>query len=363
MTILTFDLARGLKPVDRDAVMTSGDTVYASTRNLYVTTQRWFDRNDVDQADDFSGAKTLIHRFSTVAPRSTVYRGAGRVRGFVLNQFALSEHEGHLRVATTDIPSWFSEGESESFVTTMKLERGAMPRTGRVGGIGRGERIFAVRFVGDRGYVVTFRRIDPLYTLDLADPARPAVRGELKIVGFSSYLHPISDTQIIGVGQDATAAGSIIGTQVSLFDVSNPAAPKRVDSKTIAGGFSDAEFDHRAFLWWAPERLAILPVQAFEYTDSGLSNWFVGAAGFTVDGTSVEDAGRVTHPTPGPKAAPEPWRAAIRRAVVVGKRLFTVGDNGVGVADLQTLARTGWVPLPVFAGEGPVIAPPFDSIG
>ena len=280
----------------------------------------------------------------------------------MLNQFALSEHEGHLRVATTDVPSWWTDGESQSFVTTMKLERGAMPRTGRVGGLGRGERIFAVRFIGERGYVVTFRQVDPLYTLDLADPARPKVSGELKILGYSAYLHPISSTQLIGVGQDATETGDLIGTQVSLFDVSDPGEPTRVDRKTIVGGFSDAEWDHRAFLWWAPENLALLPVQAFEFREFDLNSWFVGAVGFRVDGTSVQEAGRVTHPTPGPKSAPEPWRAAIRRAVVVGKRVFTVGDNGVGVSDLTTLARTGWVPLPVSSDDLPVVLPPIDVI-
>ena len=361
VTILTFDLTHGLKPVDQDAVMTSGDTVYASTNNVYVATQRWRDAASVSSAQQFRGARTLIHRFSTVGPRSTVYRGAGAVRGFILNQFALSEYEGHLRVASTDAPIWWgrNDSESESFVTALKLERGVMRFAGRVGGLGRGERIFAVRFIGSMGYVVTFRQIDPLYTVDLANPAQPVVRGELKILGFSAYLHPISSTQLIGVGQDATPEGRTIGTQVSLFDVSDPAAPERVDSKTIAGGFSNAEWDQRAFLWWAPANLAVLPVQAFEYTDNVLENWFVGAAGFTIEGSSVDEAGRVTHPTPGAKSLPEPWRTAIRRAVVIGNRLFTLGDNGVGVSDINTLSRTGWVPLPVTLGVTPSI-PPID---
>lgn len=364
VTIYTFDLGRSLRPIDHDSVMTSGDTVYASQKNVYVATQRWLDPTTVDSPDDFARVGTLIHRFSTVGPRSTVYRGAGRVPGFILNQFALSEHEGHLRVATTQVPTWWNdpESESESFVSTLRLEKGALPLAGRVGGLGRGERVFAVRFVGEMGYVVTFRQVDPLYTIDLADPADPKVRGELKILGFSAYLHPISSTQLIGVGQDATEEGRLLGTQVALFDVSDPAKPERVDSKTIIGGFSGAEWDHRAFLWWAPKSLAILPVQAFEYSGDVLSNWFVGAAGFTVDG-GVEEAGRVTHPTPGPKSEPQPWLAAVRRAVVVGNRLFTVGDNGVGVSDLSTLARTGWVPLPVAAGDDAIAGPPVELAG
>ncbi len=361
VTILTFNLAKSLRPVDQDAVMTSGDTVYASQRNIYVATQRWIDPATVDSATEFSGARTLIHRFSTAGQYSTVYRGAGRVRGFVLNQFALSEHGGHLRVATTEIPTWWSEGESESFVTALKLQKGTMPKAGQVRGLGRGERIFAVRFIGDMGYVVTFRRIDPLYTVDLSDPKQPVVRGELKMLGYSAYLHPISVTNLIGVGQDATEEGRTLGTQVALYDVSNPTAPTLIDKKTIAGGFSDAEWDQKAFLWWRHTKLAVLPVQAFEYSENELSNWFVGAAGFRIDGESVEDAGRITHPTPGPKSLPEPWRAAIRRAVVVGNRIFTVGDNGVGVSDLATLGRTGWVPLPVATGDE-LPGPPIEAV-
>jgi hypothetical protein len=362
VTILTFDLMRGLKPVDQDSVMTSGDTVYASARNIYVATQRWLDVASVNSVQEFAGAGTLIHRFSTAGPRSTVYRGAGKVRGFVLNQFALSEHEGHLRVATTDTPLWWPMSESQSFVTTLELKKGAMPRAGRVGGLGRGERIFAVRFIGDMGYVVTFRRIDPLYTVDLADPHRPTVRGELKIAGFSAYLHPISSTHLIGVGQDATILGRTLGTQISLFDVSDPADPTRVDKVTIASGYSEAEYDHRAFLWWAPSRLSVLPVQAFEHESGSLRDWFVGAASFYVDpderGNEVSEAGRITHPTPGPKSAPEPWRAAIRRSVVVGDRLFTIGSTGVGVSDLVTLGRTAWVPLPQPPSE---LTPPVEG--
>ena len=120
-------------------------------------------------------------------------------------------------------------------------------------GLGKGERIFAVRFLGDVGYVVTFRQTDPLYTLDLARPEAPRVVGELKIRGYSAYLHPIGEGLLLGVGQDATAAGGRLGAQVSLFDVSNLARPVRLHQRLLGdGGTSEVEWDHHAFLWWAP---------------------------------------------------------------------------------------------------------------
>ena len=107
---------------------------------------------------------------------------------------------------------------------------------GRVGGLGRGERVYAVRFVDDVGYVVTFRQVDPLYTLDLSNAERPRVLGELKIAGYSSYLHPIGDDLLLGIGQDATEQGRTLGTQLSLFDVSDLRRPAPAPPADAAGG-------------------------------------------------------------------------------------------------------------------------------
>ena len=129
---------------------------------------------------------------------------------------------------------------------------GVLEVVGAVGGLGKGERIFSVRFIGEVGYVVTFRQTDPLYTLNLADPTNPIVEGELKILGYSAYLHPLGDGLILGVGQDATEEGRTLGAQLSVFDVADPGNPKRVHQYTMPGASSDVEFDHRAFLYWSP---------------------------------------------------------------------------------------------------------------
>jgi hypothetical protein len=223
-------------------------------------------------------------------------------------------------------------------VTVLAEEGSTLRPVGTVGDLGRGERIFAVRFLGAVGYVVTFRQTDPLYTLDLSAPAAPRVAGELKIRGYSAYLHPVGPGLLLGVGQDATAEGRTLGTQLSLFDVSRPEAPVRLHQRTLGGaGTSEAEYDHRAFLHWAPTGLAVLPFETYGSADAPPS---AAAAGFRVDpATGIEEIGRIRHPEDRLGTVP------IRRSVVVGQRLFTLSDRGMLTSDLTTLAPQAWVPL------------------
>jgi uncharacterized secreted protein with C-terminal beta-propeller domain len=286
-----------------------------------------------------TGRFTAIHRFGIADPASAEYRASGEVRGFVLNQFALSEHDGVLRVATTDQPPWrenAEQRESESFVTVLDEDGGALRQVGRVGGLGRGERIYAVRFLGDAGYVVTFRQVDPLYTLDLADPQHPAVRGELKIRGFSSYLHPIAGDLLLGVGQDVTDDGRTHGTQLALFDVSDLRQPRVLDQRSFGeGSYSEAEYDHHAFLYWPPTKLSVLPLSV--YSSDG--SQFEGAVGSEIDRTKgITEVGRAEHPS-------GDYRFPIRRSLVVRGRLFTVSDEGVLASTLDTLQPVGFTPF------------------
>src|SRR5262249_58535432 len=123
-------------------------------------------------------------------------------------------------------------------------------------------RIYSVRFMGPVGYVVTFRQTDPLYTLDLSDPARPRVRGSVALTGYSAYLHPVSDARLIGIGRQADAMGHVGGTQVSLFDVSDLAAPARLATFALTAAISSAEFDPHAFLYWPAAHLMVVSLQA-----------------------------------------------------------------------------------------------------
>ncbi|HEX8074963.1 MAG TPA: beta-propeller domain-containing protein [Thermoleophilaceae bacterium] len=337
LTVLTIDMDRGLPAVDSDALMTDGQLVYGSTRSLYVATQRWI---AAPQSSDQlpPSVTTAIHKFDASEPGRTTYRASGSVRGSLLSQWSLSENGGVLRAATTDSPVWWSgrqRSESESLMTVMEERGGQLAEVGRVGGLGHGERIYAVRFIGDTAFVVTFRQTDPLYTVDLSSPEQPKVVGALKLLGYSAYLHPVGGDLLLGVGQDATEEGRTLGTQLSLFDISDLAKPVRLHHRAIeSDSSSEVEYDPHAFLYWAPSKLAVIPVEAFNRDHP-----FIGAIGFHVDRSSgIGEAGRATHGS-------SDNRMPILRTLVVDGRLFTVSELGVEMDDLATLDERAFVPF------------------
>ncbi len=338
LTVLTVDLAKGLEPVDSVAVMTDGRIVYASPESLYVATERWADRPLPDKPQQGNdGVTTAIHSFDISSPARTRYRGSGQVSGYLLSQWSLSEHRGVLRVVSTESPAWWGAGsETESFLTTLRHRDGALVQAGRIGELGKGERVYAVRFVGDVGYVVTFRQIDPLYTIDLAVPERPRVLGELKIPGYSAYLHPIGEDLLLGIGQDASEEGRPLGTQLSLFDVSDLRRPIRLHREPLGPGWSEAESDHHAFLFWPRTGLVVIP---FEQR----------AVGYRVGRVRGIDAvGRIDH-----EAGKLAWTPGVRRSLVVRNAVLTVSDAGVKSSSLATLAELGWAAFPPPAQPGP----------
>ena len=300
-TVISVPISGGFDPSASTAVMAPGDTVYASTGSLYVATTRWIESDTFDDdgwEDAWRQRRTSIHRFDISGARAA-YEASGEVLGVIHNQFSLSEHAGHLRVVTTVGGPWGDESDSQ--VRVLSTDGDVLVEVGSVGDIGRGEQVQSVRFVGDVGYVVTFRQIDPFYTIDLSDPANPRILGELKIPGFSSYLHPISDTLVLGVGSDADPDGRVTGAKVSLFDVSDLAAPREVAVWTAPDGWNDIGWDHRAFLWWAPESLAVIPVTVW--------NDWSGAVVLRVTDGTITEVGRVDHVLEGE----EPGRTDCRR--------------------------------------------------
>lgn len=360
VSVLSLD-ADDPRPGPAATVLGAGELVYASAKNLYVSTSRWNGPVPLQERSvrepvrpDAIGAPepapdpttTDIHKFDIADKVRTEYQASGGVEGRLLNQFSLSELDGDLRVATTT--DGFSRGDngpgaSESRVSVLRQDGQRLTTVGSVGGLGKGERIFAVRFLGTRGYVVTFRQTDPLYIVDLADPSRPVVTGELKIPGYSAYLHPVGKDRLIGVGQNATDQGRSLGTQISLFDVSDPAAPKRLAHTTLPQSNSEAEFDHRAFLYWAKTGLTLLPVQS--YGEVGIQEGrpgnsapefrqqFVGAVGFTVTEGDVSELGRIRHRGEMP----------IRRSLVVGDTVMTLSEDGLLSSDLRSLQDRSWL--------------------
>lgn len=347
LSVMTIDLGGGLEVVDATGVLATGSTVYSSPDNLYVATQGWqawqWARNEA-RDDRPESVTTEIHKFDISDPTATEYVATGQVEGFLLNQFALDEHEELLRVASTTSPTWWGSGfESESMVTVLQDVNGELVRVGRVDGLGETEQIYSVRFMGDVGYVVTFRQTDPLYTLDLSDPTDPRVVGELKILGYSAYLHPLGGDLLIGVGQDATEQGRIQGTQVSIFDVSDPADPERVDTYTLSeGSNSQVEYDHHAFLYWDPARLAMIPVQQWRWDDKD-EEVFFGAVGLRVsERGDLAEVEKVVHPG-GTGEKDWDWRAQIFRSIVIGDSVYTVSAKGIMKSDIDVLQETAWL--------------------
>src|SRR5262245_59614870 len=333
LDVVTFDLADGLAPVDTDGVMSDGQTIYASPSSLYVATQRWVSPEDETKAP-VSGLTTTIHKFDISSPLRSRYRASGSVAGYVENQFSMSEWRGVLRVATTEMPAWWGDGrtESESFVTTLEQRGDTLVRLGHVGGLGRGERTYGVRCFGDVGYVVTFRQVDPLYTIDISRPSAPAVRGELKIRGYSAYLHPLGGDLLLGVGQDATEEGRVLGTQLSVFDVSDLRRPALLARQRLDRSWSEVEWDHHAFLYWPRASLAVLPVQA-SVESQGHDRPFSGAVVARVGRSAIDVVGTVSH------GGDEP----VRRSLVVGTTLYTLSEAGLKGSSLTSLAPRFWI--------------------
>ena len=345
-TVLNIGVAGAIDPTAATSVLAPGDTVYASPESVYVSTTSWVDPSaheagDIDWDQIRREWRTNLHRFDISDPAETVYAASGHVPGQIHNQFALSEHAGHLRVVTTTGDP--RSGQSESWVRVLAESDGQLVEVGSAGDIGRGERVQSVRFAGDVGYVVTFRQIDPFYTVDLSDPTNPTVVGELKIPGFSSYLHPIGDGMVLGVGSEATEDGRVTGAKVSLFDVSDLADPREVSVWTAPGGWNEIGWDHRAFLWWAPESLAVLPVT--------VDRQWSGAIMLQVVDGAVSETGRIVH------YSPDTGRTTCRQlngADVIGGGDATQRGLGARVAELLLQSPTTALIVACEPGESAV---------
>jgi uncharacterized secreted protein with C-terminal beta-propeller domain len=349
VTVLSFDLdASTLGDGAPATVVADGETVYSNGPSLYVANdQRWrtpstgVPLQGGREAGSAPEQRTEFYRFDTSRPGRPRYVAAGSVPGWLINQYAMSEWDGHLRVATTvGQPVGQAAGResrSESTVYVLRQRDDRLIETGKVSGLGKGERIYAVRFVGRVGYVVTFRQTDPLYTVDLRDPAAPRVLGELKITGYSAYLHPAGDTRLLGIGQEATAQGQARGTQISLFDVGDLASPTRVAQYHVRHGHSEAEFDPHAFLYWPSTGLLVVPLNVYRGgAPSGT------ALVLRVDDDSLVEVGTVEHPAANLAAHPT---GQIRRSLVIEDVLWTVSAAGLKASDAASLQTLAWIPF------------------
>jgi uncharacterized secreted protein with C-terminal beta-propeller domain len=334
LDVLTVNLAAsGLAPVDSTAIMTDGRIVYASPTSLYVATERWAYRplpSDPTQPP-VSDVTTQINAFDISDPTKTTYEGSVTVPGYLLDQFSMSDFQGILRVVSTDSPSWWGNAStSQSYLTTFKVSDGGLTQDGQLSGLGQGEKVYAVRMIGDVGYVETFRQVDPLYTIDLSNPATPRVVGQVDLPGYSAYLQPIGNDLLLGVGQDVDSqTNEPSGTQISLFDVSNLANPRQLAHYSLGQGSSLAESDHHALLFWPAAGLLVIP-----FNDTAVGFEVSRAGGIQQLGTIVNNANGGQSP------------GSIDRAVVIRSGVLTVSSNGIETSSLASLAGQSWLSFP-----------------
>lgn len=388
----------GIVPIDPNSdqpgteVTVVGDatTVYASTKTLYVATSfapvgtspvgtSPVGTSPVGTSSTEAADTTAIDAFDLSDPAAPRYMGSGQVPGTLIGQYALSEYQGVLRVATTVGSATPPPGEgtapstpSDNRVTVLSVQSGALVPIGAVTGLGAGEKIYAVRFVGALAYVVTFRQTDPFYVVDLSDPAAPHLAGQLPLTGYSSFLQPLGNNLVLGVGQAVDDNLRTSGLQISLFDVSDPADPKLVSKEVLAGASSVAQEDPHALLYWAPTGTLVLPVTQWQPQPSPVegvgssvsptTDGFSGAIVWKLSGSTLAQTGRISQPEPvstEPSPAPGTTSGAvtvdpmmpvvapsIERALVVGDKLFTVSDAGILQSDLSTLAQGAWMAYP-----------------
>ncbi|HZJ78012.1 MAG TPA: beta-propeller domain-containing protein [Clostridia bacterium] len=214
------------------AVFGAGGEAYCNTESLFVAVGRTKRIGNITnyQAEIYSPAQydyyTEIYRFDLNKGRIE-YKCNGKVGGTIKNQFSMDEYNNHFRIATTD---YDDKGVESSGVYILDKD---LKIVGSLTGLAEKERIYAVRFIGETGYIVTFERVDPLFVIDLSDEKKPKLLGELKITGFSEYLHPVGENMLIGIGHDGDEEGQKNGIKISLFDVSNPAKPSEIDKYII----------------------------------------------------------------------------------------------------------------------------------
>ena len=392
LSVLT--ITGGLGDLHPTAVVTDGQTAYASPQGLYVATQavdvsEWNDDGSPKSIAHPTAERTAIHRFDISTDGPATYQGSGTVDGTVRDPYSLSERNGDIRVVSTTTPDFgrvpmplecpanascgastesstaMTNDAVRSILTVLRLDGPALEPVGRLDGLGTNESVQAVRFVDDRAYVVTYRQTDPLFVIDLSEPSKPTLLGELHQPGFSSYLHPIGDGRLLGVGSASTGDGETDGVKVELYDTSDPLHPTSLASVPVDQGYSAVASDTHAFTWDAEHHLAIVPMSRYVQGRSES-----GAAIYRVAGDTLSEIGWIDHSAhesagscggnfyPGDKGvatgsapgavpdfatAPCPGAPGIDRTLVSGGRILALSALGISAASLDDGHETAWL--------------------
>jgi uncharacterized secreted protein with C-terminal beta-propeller domain len=356
------------EPTSETILLGASSNLYVSADNVYLTFPVWgpdvLEPGGVIRSPERSSERTSIHRIQ-IDGAELDYVASGEIPGMVLNQFSMDEYDGYFRVATTT--------HGEKALNNVYVLNMALNVTGSLENLAPGETIYSARFVGGRCYVVTFRNIDPLFVIDLSDPEAPRILGELKITGYSSYLHPYDETHVIGIGKETVAESEDFawyqGVKISLFDVSDFNNPREIGDPYVIGERgtdSPVLWDHKAFLFDKSKNLMVIPVleakinatqyPATEYPEGvpslayGQPVW-QGAYVFDISiDNGLQLRGKITHvenitsPEQGYYYYYSPF--AVERSLYIDNVLYTISQAKIKMNSLENLDYINEVELP-----------------
>ena len=364
--IISIDIY-GDKIDQKSYLLGSSQNMYVSNNNIYLACQEYY-YNLFWESDYTYEQATIIHRIS-IENGEIFYKAKGMVPGYTLNQFSMDEHNGFFRIATQ---RWDYELGS---TTNLYILDEKMNLTSKIEGIAPGERMHSARFIGNKAYLVTFKKVDPFFTLEISDPYDAKIIGELKIPGYSDYLHPFDENHIIGIGKDTLEPQEEFswtrdfawyqGLKIALFDVSDFDNPKEISRVIIGdrGTDSPALYDHKSFLFDRERQLLVLPVSLYEISDydKKQNNGYTGSiyGTFKFQGAFVykinpvdgfEFIGKITHINETENPNNYYWRwhsysSHITRTLFIDDILYTISNDLVKMNNLNDLSEINSINL------------------
>lgn len=321
------------------------EQLYMTKDHLYLTAAAYLPAEEDTQGEDVriwlpQLANTAIFKFS-LKGTDVQFLASGEVAGTLLNQFSMDEHNGYFRIVTTEGFSWNENAPSKNHLFVLDA---GMKGVGSVEDLAKGERIYSARFIGDKAYMVTFKETDPLFVIDVATPTAPVVLGELKIPGFSNYLHPLDENHLIGFGSDTKlepvkdGEPRVVtgGMKISLFDISDFANPKEKDTEIIGGmgTYSPLQYDHKALFVHKEKNLYGFPVTMYKETvGDAIEFEGEGAMVFEITSGGIEEKADLVEPS---NMQYEDWEKSVQRLLYSGNALFTVANGELKSFDLET---------------------------
>src|SRR5438132_4165639 len=352
-TIVGFDTTQNNpSPVAKIYLIGATSTIYVSLHDIYLTQPVWS-----------QSQQTIVHRIS-IDGLAITYQATGAVPGHVLNQFSMDEYNEYLRIATTNCCSQSGGPMPLAYAPVSQQETNVyvfdkgLHSTGKLEGLSPGEQIYSARFMGDKAYLVTYKRTDPLFVIALQDPARPKVLGQLNVTGVSDYLQPYDETHLIGIGQSGTDvtwenAVRFTGLKISLFNVTDPNQPTETSRYLIGGPgtSSPAINDHKAVLFDRTLNLLVIPVEITAQTQNpaywyGYQPIWQGAYVFKITpDNGIIFKGGITQLQNGQLPTWQDNNLFITRTLYIGNVLYTISNNTVQMNSLSDLSELGSVSL------------------